>query len=93
MSDEYDEDCGPDIRVLSEGTPVARHGHACKDCPDGCYISAGSRYRKAVLIVDGEFTIDRTCLDQGCHTPQAEAARTRFIAEHDRAVAAGDLPF
>ncbi len=64
----------PSVRVLYDGTPVARHGHACDGCPMDRGIPAGARYSKRVSLIDGEFEIMRTCLGQSCWAEHEAAA-------------------
>ena len=53
-ADDYDPGEAPSVRVLYDGTPVARHGHTCDGCPMDRHIPAGTRYGKTVSLVDGE---------------------------------------
>ena len=65
-ADDYDSGEAPSVRVLYDGTPVARHGHACDGCPMDRHIPAGTRYGKTVSLVDGEFEVFRHCIDGTC---------------------------
>ncbi|BAQ45889.1 MULTISPECIES: hypothetical protein [Methylobacterium] len=74
--DEDDEpDTGPDVRVLRKGEHAARRGRFCTDCPRDGGIAPGERYRETVLLVDGQFVVDRRCLGSGCHDVPAAASR------------------
>ena len=93
MYDPMCHDGAPQVRVLSETTPVARLGYACGDCPDGCSISPGERYRKAVMLVDGEFVIDRHCLGLRCVSAAIDDEMARYAAERARSLEPGELAF
>jgi hypothetical protein len=86
-------DGAPHVRILSETTPVARLGHACGDCPDGCSISPGERYHKAVMLVDGHFVIDRHCIGPGCGSAAIDAEMARYVAERDQPLGPDELAF
>lgn len=86
---DYDPGEAPSVRVLYDGTPVARHGHACDGCPMDRCISAGARYLKTVSLVDGEFEVARHCIGGSCWA-EHEAAATRPTAPE---WAPDELPF
>ncbi|WP_345821610.1 hypothetical protein ABC766_07095 [Methylobacterium fujisawaense] len=75
---DYDPGEAPSVRVLYDGTPVARHGHACDGCPMDRGIASGVRYSKVVSLVDGEFEVLRHCIGGTCwdehmaETPRSE---------------------
>lgn len=86
---DYDPGEAPHVRVLYDGAPVARCGHRCDQCPYDRYIAEGTRYAKAVLLVDGELIVRRSCLGGGCW-PEHEAATRQPPPE---ALGPDDLPF
>lgn len=72
---DYDPGEAPSVRVLYDGTPVARHGHVCNGCSMDRGIAPGVRYSKVVSLVDGEFEVMRHCLGGTCWAEHmAEAA-------------------
>lgn len=93
MLDPMRNDGAPHVRVLSETTPVARHGHACDGCPDRCSISPGERHHKAVMLVDGEFVIERHCIGLRCVSAAIDAEMARHAAELARPLNPGELAF
>lgn len=86
MSDDYEPSEAPSVRVLYDGTPVARRGYACDGRPMDRHIPPGSRYGKTVSLVDGEFEVFRHCLGGTCwdeHMAEARRAEPVVFGPHE----------
>lgn len=67
------DDLRPDIKVLSTGEHTARKAQGCQCC--GGQIAPGQRYKKAVMLYEGAFQIDKS------HADHDECAASRKAVE------------